>query len=187
MKQGIRKKHLKKRNNLSKKSLEQKSKKIAERLFRTEEFKKAETIMAFVSINNEPETRSILEEAWRLDKRVCVPLTNFSNNEIIPVEIKNLAELEEKKFGLLEPKNAEKKIAASNIDLVLVPGVAFDCTGNRLGYGKGFFDRFLEKARCNTIGLCFEQHLEQKLPAEQHDKKVGKIITEKRTINCFKN
>ncbi len=184
MKEAIRKKHLKKRKQISKESLEQKSKKIAEQLFCTEEFNSAKTIMVFVPIKNEPETRSIIEKAWQQNKRVCVPLTDFSSNEIFPIEINDFSELEEKKFGLLEPKNTVKKIDASEIDLVLVPGIAFDKKGNRVGYGKGFFDRFLEKTNCCTIGLCFEQHLEKKLPVEPHDKRVKKIITEKRVLEC---
>lgn len=182
MKQTIRKKHLEKRKLITKDSLKQKSGKIARFLFKTKEFWNAKTIMAFVSIKNEPETHGIIEEALRQNKKVCVPLTDFSRNEITPVEINGFNELEEKKFGLLEPKNAEKKIPVAEIDLVLVPGIAFDCCGNRIGYGKGFFDRFLEKTGAAKIGLCFEQHLEKELPVEAHDKKMDKIITEKRVL-----
>ena len=184
MKQAIRKKHLEKRKSLSAESLGQKSKKLASLLFETAEFKNARCIMAFVSINGEPETRGIIEEAWRQGKKVCVPTTDFAANEMMPVQINSFAELEEKKFGLPEPKSHEKKVAVGEIDLVLVPGVAFDERGNRIGYGKGFFDRFLAGSKVTAVGLCFEQHLEKELPCEAHDCRVGKIVTEERVIGC---
>lgn len=186
MKQKLREKHLEKRKKIPAKVLGQKSKKIAELLFSTKEFQNAKTIMAFIPVLNEPETKGIIEEAWKQGKTVCVPATDFAEKKITPIQITCFSELEEKKFGLLEPKNLEKKVPESNIDLVIVPGVAFDASGNRLGYGGGFFDIFLKKNNCNSIGICLEQHIEEKLPAEAHDRKVKKIVTEKRIIDCQK-
>jgi 5-formyltetrahydrofolate cyclo-ligase len=186
MKQKLREKHLKKREALSATQLEKKSLALTEQLFLSKEFQNAKTIMVFVSIKNEPKTNQIIEKAFALGKTVCVPLSNFSEKTILPVSITSISQLEKKPSGLIEPKDASNAVALEKIDLIIVPGLAFDFFGNRIGYGTGFFDRVLAKTHCQTIGLCFEQHLEKRLPVEEHDKSVKKIVTEKRIIDCEK-
>jgi 5-formyltetrahydrofolate cyclo-ligase len=112
---------------------------------------------------------------------VSVPVVK--GEEIFFSEIFSLSELEKSSFGLLEPKN-QKIVEAKKLDLIIVPGASFDKNGNRIGYGKGYYDRFLKtiSKHASTIGLCFEDNIEENIPTEAHDVKVDVVLTEKNTF-----
>ncbi|MDD5162754.1 MAG: 5-formyltetrahydrofolate cyclo-ligase [Candidatus ainarchaeum sp.] len=183
MKKLLRLQNLQKRNSLSQKEIIEKSFAIKERLFSLQEFKKSEKILFYVGIKSEARTSEMIGEALGLGKTVAVPLCDFEKKEMRAVQINSLDCLEEKKFGLLEPKTG-KKIPVQEIDLIIVPGTAFDLKCERLGYGGGFFDRFLKKTKksAKKIGLAFECNIEKKIPSTSRDVKMDKIITEKRII-----
>ena len=85
----------------------------------------------------------------------------------------------------MEPNPAESTpVALSDVDLAIIPGVAFDERGNRLGYGMGYYDRLLSRFKGSTVALAFELQILPSVPREEHDVRVGKIVTEKRVINC---
>jgi len=175
--------NLQKRNSLNKRELLEKSEAIKERLFAQPEFRKAKKILFFAGIKNEVQTEEMISDALALGKTVCVPKTDFEKQKMSAVIISSFEELKEKKFGLLEPESG-KEIFPEEIDLIIVPGVAFDTQGRRLGLGKGFFDKFLQETRrdASKIALSFECNIEKSVPYASHDMLMNKIITENRVI-----
>jgi len=183
MKELIRMKHLQYRNSLSEKKIGAKSAAITEKLFSLPEFQQAKAVLFYASFGNEVQTMEMIEKALALGKTVCVPVTSFREKKIEISQISGIAELKEKPNGLVEPETV-RACPIEEIGLVVVPGIAFDQRGCRIGYGGGFYDRLLLKAPRNlkAVGLCFNQNIEDKLPAESHDVKMNKIVTEERII-----
>lgn len=181
-KQEIRKKILAKRNNLSKTWAIKLSKKIHKRLIATKEFRRAKTIMFYMAKDNEVETKSAIELALRRRKTVCTPCTDKINHRLHPAIIKDLErDLVEGSFGILQPR--KKAARPKKIDLIITPGVAFDINGYRLGRGKAYYDKFFEEmGNTPRIGLAFEFQIVRKLPVDNHDIPMDKVITEKRII-----
>ncbi|MBU0568256.1 5-formyltetrahydrofolate cyclo-ligase [bacterium] len=166
------------RKALSKK--EEKSKKIKERLFSLPEFKKAKTILFYLSTPNEVGTLEMIKEAFKEGKEIAVPVVRGRN--LVISKLLDLAKVKRGAFGILEPEE-ERPLSPREIELAIIPGVAFDETCARLGQGKGYYDRFLAeiKGKLPLIGLCFEAQVSaKKLPREDHDLLLDKVITEKR-------
>ena len=163
-----------------------KSNQIKQKLFSLADFKKAKTIAFFYGIKKEVHTVHMIQDALKLGKKVLLPRCVYDKKEMHFLEIKSLNDLEKRKFGLLEPKRRCKKSKLKEIDIIVVPAVAFSYDGHRLGYGQGYYDRLLKRKECKakTIGLCFELQLVKDLPIEKHDVAVDKIVTEKRTVNA---
>jgi len=175
---------LEKRNSLSKSEILEKSNKIKSSLFDLESYKKSKTAMFFVSFGSEVNTHDIIKESIGR-KTLVVP--KVIEHEIEPSVILDFDSLiPSGKFGILEPIEI-MKIAYKNIGLVLVPGIAFDKEGHRLGYGFGYYDKFLKKVpKAVKIGLCFDFQVVDKVPREEHDVAVDFIVTEERVIECRK-
>ena len=161
-----------------------KSQKIKEKLFSLKEFKKAHTILFYHSKGSEVETKEMMEETLWKGKRVLLP--RVREREIYLGEIKDLEkDVEKGSFGILEPKETYRKTIPRGIDLVILPGIAFDLKGRRIGYGEGYYDHFLKKIpkRIPLIGLAYDFQVVSHLPGERYDRRVGKIITETRIIS----
>lgn len=170
------------RNKYPKNLKDKKNEAILKIIENLNEYKKSKTIMTYVSFSSEVETKKLIKKMFDQKKRVVVPL--IQNKKIIPIEIKNLKDLKKGKYGILEPTN-RKHVKTKNIDLVFVPGIVFDKTGHRIGFGGGYYDKFLKKIPLKKrIGLCFSFQLINKIPADPKDLKVNKIITEKGVILC---
>ena len=189
MKQKLKDGIFRKRKSLSKNEVEGKSAAIREKLFSLNEFKGAKNILFYVSFNNEVDTINIIKDLFiKKEKNVLVPYVD--KDKLIQIsKINSFGELEPKTFGILEPREDKiKKFDAKKLDLVIVPGVVFDENGHRIGYGYGYYDRFLQKLSNNTvkIGLAFELQLIEKIPKEGHDIPVDFVITEKRIVKCKK-
>ena len=184
MKNILKETLLEKRNYLSKEEIIEKSRKIKSNLFNLESYKKSKTAMFFVSFNSEVDTHSMIKES--LGKKTIV-IPKVIHHEIEPSLILDFDSLiSSGKFGIPEPIEITK-IAYKNIDLVLVPGIAFDKEGHRIGYGLGHYDRFLRKVpKAVKIGLCFDFQLVDKVPREEHDVAVDFIVTDKEVIECRK-
>ena len=182
MKNQLKASIIEKRNSLSKDEISEKSNKIKNNLFNLDSYKKSKAIMFFVSFNSEVNTHDMIKEALK-NKTVVVP--KVWHKEIEPsviIDFDNLVPSD--KFGVLEPIEA-MKIAYKNIDLVLVPGIAFDKEGHRIGYGFGYYDKFLKKVpKAIKIGLAFDFQVVDKIPREMHDVPVDMIVTEKRVMEC---
>lgn len=186
MKQNLKSEILEKRKTLSKEDIEEKSSKVKENLYSLSEFKDAKNIMLYVSFNNEVDTQKLIKELLdNKEKTVVVPYV-VKNNLILQLsEIKDFNELEPKTLGILEPKEDKiKKFGINDVDLVIVPGIVFDKNGQRIGYGYGFYDRFLKTLEKNVkkVGFAFDFQLVDKIPEEQHDVPMDVVVTEKRIL-----
>lgn len=162
-----------------------KSQKIKKRLFSLKELKKAHTILFYYSKGSEVETKEMMEEALRKGKRVLLP--KVRGREIYLGEIKDLEkDVEKGSFGILEPKETYRKPTPKGIDLVILPGIAFDLKGERIGYGEGYYDRFLKKIpkRIPLIGLAYDFQVIKNISGKKHDRRVSKVITETRIIDA---
>ena len=174
-KKDIRKEVLKKRNMLSDKEWEEKSNLICRKLIAHPFFLNASTIYCYIDYRNEVGTRAILEEAWRLGKKVAIP--KVEGDEMQFFYIKHYSELQEGFRGIMEPDG--KNPANDEHVLVIMPGVAFDIKRNRIGYGKGYYDRFLSEHRLyKTIGICFACQIVEQISNDVHDIKPELLITE---------
>lgn len=185
----IRKEILRLRNLINGEELEEKSSAIMRRLMDTEEFKASKTIMCYMDFKNEVKTVDFMKLCLMLRKRVAVPLVQKiegGRKELIACEVRDLdSELEPGTYGILEPrKDAVREVPPDEIDLVVVPGVVFDLKKNRIGYGAGYYDRFLKKTRndCSRIAVAFDIQIVDEVPVEGHDEQMGMIITESRII-----
>jgi 5-formyltetrahydrofolate cyclo-ligase len=189
MKNRIRKELIYKRKNLSKKEVFEKSKKIKDRLFKLSEFKKAITILFYVSYNNEVFTHEMIKECIKDKKNVIVPISDKENRQLILSKLNFFEDLKPGSYDILEPKKDKvQEVSIYDIDLIIVPGVGFDDSGHRIGHGKGYYDNLLrDSANTLHIGLAFESQIVKKIPTKAHDLPVQKIVTEKRIIDCRKS
>lgn len=176
-KNEIRKKMLEKRMSIEAKEHDELSKKIMEKLKKMRKFIEAEVIMGYYPIKNEVNILSLLEE---ISNSKVVLLPKVEGKEIIPLRVRSLGDLKIGKFGIPIPREEEKY--EGKIDLILVPGLAFDLKLRRLGYGFGYYDRFLKlKKEAFKIGLAFDFQIVEEIPSE--DSKLDMIITEKRILS----
>lgn len=180
-KTAIRKQaHENRRAQLEKDSV---SEKIVNRFIELPEYQSAQTIMFYVDVRDEVRTRQALPAAVASGKRIIVPYCVDGELELFWLE--NMEELELGMYRILEPKNElrtveSKRLQPTDLDLVMVPGVAFDRTGGRTGHGKGYYDKLLQHARLDAplIALAFECQMFEEIPAESHDIYMDKIVTE---------
>jgi len=157
------------------------SRAVQARFLRTPEFLAASTLALYSPVHNEVLTEDVFHAASERGKRLAYPRVGATGLEF--VEVAALVEFQRGRFGLLEP-TGHRVLPVDALDLMVVPGVAYDLAGFRLGYGKGFYDRFLhDAARCpQLIGFCFEQQLVDALPVETHDIAMHLLITETRIL-----
>ena len=182
MKEKLRKEIKEKRRKQTKEDNRKKSKEIKEKLFSLSEYKDAGTVLFYVSYDGEVNTWEMIKEALN-DKKVIVPISNIEDETLSLSVLDSWDDLELGSYDILEPKKEYiRKIIVDKIDLIIVPGVAFDLSGNRMGHGKGYYDKLLEKTKAITVGLAFEFQLFENIPREPHDKPVDIIITEKQII-----
>jgi len=184
MKEKLRKEIKEKRRKLSKEENRKKSKEIKEKLFGLKEYRDARVVLFYVSYNGEVFTHDMILESF-YKKNVIVPVSNKEDNTLILSRLKSWDELSIGSYRILEPRIEKiRKTNIKDIDLIIVPGVAFDIKGNRMGHGKGYYDKLLSEAKATTIGLSFEFQIVEKIPVEPHDIPVHKIVTEDRIIKC---
>jgi 5-formyltetrahydrofolate cyclo-ligase len=146
-------------------------------------YRLAHSVLYYVSVRSEVDTRIGIELGWQADKRVAVPFCE--GDHLLLFRIQNWEELTTGRFQVPEPRptlrNApDRYVAPQELDLLFVPGVAFDPQGGRLGYGKGYFDRLLARTSAHALrmGLAFESQMVAKVPTEPHDVPMDWVITE---------
>lgn len=186
-KKEVRRTVLKERAKLSPELHEAYSTRIMELVASTTYYKNAKTIMCFVSFGSEMDTSVIINKALEDRKRVVVPIAVHETKELIPSVITSMDELEPGYFNILTPKaDFVRPIEPNEIDVVLVPGVAFDHHGYRVGYGGGFYDRFLTRVRkdAKRIAIGFSLQILDQVPRESFDLPVEMIISEKGLLPC---
>lgn len=156
----------------SKEQLMEQSEKILAKLEQNPDFVKSHKIMLYSALPDEVQTQAFLEK-WHLKKQIILP--TVVGDDIIPVEFGKDTTFAVGDFNILEPQNEPYK---GDFDLIVVPGVAFDRNGNRIGRGKGYYDRFLcRHLNVKRIGICFDFQLVDKVPAEPFDIRMDEVIT----------
>lgn len=185
-KQEQREKVMDYRQRLTDKELLDKSMEIKKKLFELDEFIEAEVIMFYVDFRNEVKTEFMIKEALNDGKRVVIPISQVEDRSLLLSELKDYdQELETGTYDILEPKEEYiRPVEHSELDLVTVPGVAFDEDCNRLGYGGGYYDRFSAglDSQVSRIALAFEIQIVDQVVTDEHDLPVDKVLTEKRVI-----
>ena len=181
MKNILREKIMQSRNSLSNEEILSRSKKIEKNLFSLNEFKNAKTIMLFVSFDSEVYTHDMIKDILKSKKNIAVP--KVVEHEIHPSLIIDFDQLIPSGiFGILEPIEL-LKINLKNIDVVIIPGIVFDKTGHRIGYGYGFYDKFLRKIpKALKIGVAYDFQIIEKIPNDAHDVPVDIVVTDKEII-----
>lgn len=167
----------------------QKSSMIHNRLHQVPEFAQAATVLCYVSSkDNEVDTQCLIEHLLREGKKILVPMAQ-ADRSILWSRIHSLAELSTARFGILEPREEARRIMAPPEDaVVIVPGIAFSTDGYRIGYGGGYYDRFLASFPGCTIGLAFDIQIMKEFSPDPHDVPVKYVVTESRVYRTrYKN
>ena len=178
-KSTLRRTVLKKRSEMSPEENQKLSRIICEKALRLNAYKEAKTVYVYVAFQGEVDTKNLIRDAWKCGKRVAVP--KIHGDEMIFCRLESFTQLTEGYKGIPEPTTAQEKDETA---LVIMPGAVFDEKRNRIGYGKGFYDRFLEKnPRHRTVALAFDlQVMKEDIPHEKTDLCPDAVVTQTRII-----
>ncbi len=155
---------------------------LAQLFFRNPVIQRAHRIMIYYSVRNEVVTTGIIQKLLENDKTVALPIC-IADRNLRAGLITSCDQLVSAKFGLFEPKPDSETIAPEQLELIIVPGLAFDIYGHRLGQGAGYYDRFLTRAfNAVIIGLAYDFQVLSEIPTEKHDVAIDAIITPTRVI-----
>jgi 5-formyltetrahydrofolate cyclo-ligase len=183
-KKEIRERIKKKREKLSKEEVKERSSLIFSNLLIVPAFFRSEVVHLYISSkNNEVDTHNIIRWLLKEKKRVVVPVVDVETKTMRHSEIFSLSELAVNPYGIYEPK-LEQPVKTSELDCIIIPALAVDRKGNRVGFGGGFYDRFLQNVQLPTIALAYEFQLLEELPVEEFDVKISAIVTENQIIKC---
>jgi len=153
---------------------------IQSRLLALAGYANADTIFTYVSKPIEVDTIALIEAAFANHKQVAVPRCVPNTCDMEFYEITSLSDLEKGKFGVLEPIPSKTRLISDySKGLCIVPGLSFDAQGYRLGYGMGYYDRFLAEFKGDTVGICYSGCVQWNLPHGYYDKPVHLLVTEK--------
>jgi 5-formyltetrahydrofolate cyclo-ligase len=141
-------------------------------------------ILSFFPMPGEPDIRPLLEEALEAGKTLLLPWFDPGRREYDVRQVATLADLRPGHFGILEPAPNRPKGELFRLDFCLVPGVAYDVSGRRLGRGRGYFDRLLADVRGHKCGVAFEWQVVAEVPTECHDVRVDSLLTPARWLRC---
>ena len=179
-KSKIRKRILNVRNNMSKEDVKKNSNAIMDKITSLDIYKHSKVVFIYMDFKNEVMTSNLIKRMLSEKKRVVIPYTDSINTVIIPSEITKESDLKQNSFGYFEPKSI-LPVNIEEIDLVIVPGVVFDKNLNRIGFGKGYYDKILNRLKpsAKKIALAHDFQVLEDIPAEEHDVKMDMIITEK--------
>jgi 5-formyltetrahydrofolate cyclo-ligase len=159
---------------------ESRSLRACHRLFECKEYLKAEIIMVFLSLPDEIDTSPLVLKSWQDRKRILAPKISWNQRRLIPIEIRSLTDdLAISQLGVREPASGAP-FPIGLIDLVIVPGLAFDNYGQRLGRGRGFYDRFLAHLEYDgtSCAMALEEQVVESVPVGPHDKQVDLLVTD---------
>jgi len=186
-KKTLRQETLLKRDAIPENIKEEKDAAIRQRIIRLPEFTDAKTIFFYASFKSEADTIEMIKISLSHGKQIILPRVDKENKKLLLYKIKDINELAQGYMGILEPSVSEGKLTGlDDIDLIIIPGAAFDVLGSRLGYGAGFYDRLLAgmKKKIPIIAPAYEEQIVDDIPSEPHDVKVDKIVTDMRVIEC---
>jgi 5-formyltetrahydrofolate cyclo-ligase len=186
LKRLLRKEMIKERNTLSPVQIAGKSAVIVDRLLMLDEYIDARCIMVYLDCRSEVQTGGLVVRALADGKRVAVPVTDTANRSLTPSLITDFpCSLQPGPWGIPEPKSqAVRPLDPAMLDIIIVPGIGFDKSGHRIGYGYGYYDRFLRRTGQEAIyiGLAFELQLRPNAYPGPHDVPVHYILTEERLL-----
>ena len=158
---------------------------IENRLVNLDLFQNAKTVLIYVSLDDEITTDGIIKIALNKGKTVAVPYCKDKNGAMDFYIINSLSQLNIGSFGIREPNvNNCVLLTDYNDAVIIVPGLLFDKKGNRIGFGKGFYDRYLAKNKILSIGLCYDEMIIDYVPVDKYDVNVDIIVTQSGIINC---
>lgn len=184
-KKELRKSILDIRNNLDTDTKKENDNIIKNKLLESSYYKNAEKIFIYISYSSEIDTIEIIKKALKDGKEIFVPRTVFKTKAMDAVKIISLENLKKDRYGILEPEEGEPHINPDELDLIVVPGVAFDDRGGRIGYGAGYYDRYFKKISkerskiIKKIALAYDFQVIEEVPMDEQDVKIDCIITEK--------
>ncbi len=160
---------------------------IFNKLVNSELYKNAKSIFIYINFSNEINTINIIEKALNDGKEVFIPKIYKGDKSMKAIKLNSFNELKKNSMGILEPYDDSNFIEKTNIDLIIVPGVVFDNKGNRIGYGGGYYDRYLEdiKYKNNKVALAYDLQIVESIDAEAHDVKIDYIVTNTKIIDKF--
>lgn len=173
-KSNLRKILLQKRDSISHDLIEISSKQIHKNLRKNPEYQQAEVIGSYFPIGSEVKTQDIMQEILESGRTLLLP--KVIGNKLSFRKVQDIKNLERSKFGIMEPKDYCEEI--TNIDLILVPTVAITTDGVRLGYGYGYYDRFLFDSKTASVSLTYSTQIVKSIPSSEHDIKIDWIVTE---------
>ena len=181
IKQELRQRIRSQKRSMSLDEIEKKSERIFEKLENLKIWKEMELVYSYVSYNQEVQTAKRMEQWMATGKRIAVP--KVVGEDIRFYEIESMNQLQKGYQNILEPNS--EKIVEGEAGIVLMPGLAFDRSPHRLGYGGGFYDRYLQRWKGTSltkIALCYSYQLLEAIPFEEHDYQMDVILTEKEWI-----
>ena len=157
---------------------------IFKRLINSDTYKNANKIFTYISFGSEVDTKEFIKYALSDNKEIYVPKTDKGKREMVAMTINSLDNMGVDKWGILEPKTVEEDKIGEEFDLIIMPGVAFDKFGNRIGYGGGYYDKYISRKniKCPKIALAYDLQIIDKIQCEEHDIKADGIISNKEFI-----
>lgn len=184
-KNKLRKELITQRQSLSKEDVEAKSIRIINDLLTLDEIESSDHIMIYMSFRNEVDTKYLFEELLSKGKKVIAGRCYKDTKEIVPVYVTGYDDFDIGNYGILEPKILDDNMVdVEDIDVVIVPGVGFDRKMDRIGFGAGYYDRFLSRLREDAlrIAICYDEQIIEHVPTDDFDLKMDIIITDKEII-----
>lgn len=183
-KSRVRRELLSRRKALSPEEISEKSARICQKLLAEDWYMKCRKILLYSAVRNEVDLSPFIEQAWRDEKQLYFPKVFGESMDFFPVD--NWHKLYKGAFGVREPLGEGEPFCAGERTIMLVPGVAFSLTGGRIGYGKGYYDRYLSREENRNflipIGIAFELQLVDRFETESNDRNMQMIITENREV-----
>ncbi len=161
------------------------SARLVERLASLDDLAHAQTVCAYLAGAGEPDLDPLLETLIAQGRTVCVPIVHWQSGQMEAGVLDSLEAARIRRHGIREAPEHARRLAPDELDMVIVPGLAFDASGNRLGRGGGFYDRFLSRMRPQTpvVGVCFECQVVHSVPTDRHDRPVDRVVTDRRVLD----
>lgn len=186
-KKTIRENIIKKRNDLSLDIKIEYDIYIFNKLINSEVYKNSNKIFTYISFGNEVDTKEFINHALNDGKKIYVPKTDKVNKEMVAIRIYSLDNMIKDNWGILEPKYIDEEKICEDFDLIIMPGLAFDRNGNRIGYGGGYYDKYFSKLKNtnNKVALVYDFQILDNIQSEIHDIKVDYIISNNETIITY--
>ena len=183
-KKKVREEIIKKRNDLSSEIKEKYDEVIFKQLIESDIYNNSKKIFTYVSFGSEIDTIKFIKYALNENKEIYIPKTDKAKKEMVAIRINSLDNMSVDNWGIIEPKSVDKNKIGEEFDLILMPGLAFDKKGNRIGYGGGYYDKYLSqiKETSNKIVLAYDFQIVNNIENEPHDIKVNYIITNNEVI-----